>query len=125
LNFAEYIKSANEQTTIIVQIEHRDAVSNIDTILGVTGLDAVFIGPYDLSGSLGLLGQVTHEEVSGAISVARSACARSNLAYGIYCSTTELAKKEIEAGARLVAVGTDILHLASASRSALENLRGK
>ena len=125
LNFAEYIKSANAQTTVIIQIEHQEAISNIDKILSVIGLDAVFIGPYDLSGSLKLLGQVAHPDVTNAISVTRAACAQNDLAYGIYCGTAEQAAKEIEAGARLVAVGTDILHLANSSHTVLEKLRVK
>jgi len=123
LCFSEYLKSANLQTTVVIQIEHREAINNIDRILGVQGLDAAFIGPYDLSGSIGLLGQVSHPDVSSAIDTVRIACARLDLAYGIYCGTPEQARKEINNGARLVAVGTDILHLANSARSTLEMLR--
>jgi 2-keto-3-deoxy-L-rhamnonate aldolase RhmA len=123
MNFAGYLQSANLQTTVVVQIEHREAVANIDQILAVPGIDAAFIGPYDLSGSLGLLGQVSHPEVSGAVDSVRTACARSNSAYGIFCSTAEQAGNAINGGATLVAVGTDILHMAHSAGAALEMLR--
>ena len=123
LSFKEYLQSANAQTAVIVQIEHRDAVSNVDQILSVPGIDAVFIGPYDLSGSLGLLGQISHADVTTAISAVRTACLRRNSTYGIYCGNAEQARAEISAGARLIAIGTDLLHMAGSARSVVEALR--
>jgi 2-keto-3-deoxy-L-rhamnonate aldolase RhmA len=123
LGFKDYLQASNAQTVVVVQIEHRDAVSNVDQILSVPGIDAVFIGPYDLSGSLGLLGQISHADVTTAISAVRTACARSNSTYGIYCGNAEQARAEINAGARIIAVGTDLLHMAGSARSVLEALR--
>jgi len=123
LNFTDYLGSANDQTVVIVQIEHREAVSNLEQILSVTGLDAVFIGPYDLSSSMGLLSQVTHPEVAAAVKTIRSACDRRGLKYGIYCSTAEQARAEIEAGAKMVAVSADILLMADSARACLKSLR--
>jgi 2-keto-3-deoxy-L-rhamnonate aldolase RhmA len=124
LRFTEYLASANAQTAVIVQIEHRDAIPNVDQILAVPGIDALFVGPYDLSNSMGLVGQVGHPDVVAAIDKVRAACVRENLPMGIYCSTADLARNEIKAGARMVAVGTDILHMANSARSTLEALRG-
>ncbi|HEY6845789.1 MAG TPA: aldolase/citrate lyase family protein [Terracidiphilus sp.] len=123
LGIEEYLRSANAQTTVVVQIEHKDAIANTDQILSVPGIDAVFIGPYDLSGSMGLLGDISHPQVMDAIDRVRTACAAAHSPYGIYCANVHQAKKEIERGAKLVAVGTDILHLACSARSALETLR--
>ena len=123
LGIVEYLSSANAQTTIVVQIEHKDAIANTDRILAVPGIDAVFIGPYDLSGSIGLLGDISHPQVTEAIDRVRAACASTQTPYGIYCANVDQAKAEIERGAKLVAVGTDILHLARSARSALETLR--
>jgi 2-keto-3-deoxy-L-rhamnonate aldolase RhmA len=123
LGIAEYLSSANAQTAVIVQIEHKDAIANTDQILSVPGIDAVFIGPYDLSGSMGLLGDISHPQVTDEIDRVRTACLTADSPYGIYCANVHQAKMEIERGAKLVAVGTDILHLACSARSALETLR--
>ena len=123
LHFAEYLSSANAQTAVIVQIEHRDAIASVDQILAVPGIDAVFVGPYDLSNSMGLVGQVGHADVVAAIDKVRAACARTNSPMGIFCSNADQARNEIKAGARIVAIGTDILHMANSARSTLEALR--
>jgi 2-keto-3-deoxy-L-rhamnonate aldolase RhmA len=124
LRFAEYLSSANDQTAVIVQIEHRDALPNVGQILAVPGIDALFVGPYDLSNSMGLVGQVSHPDVVAAIDTVRATCAKTNSPMGIYCSNAERARNEIKAGARVIAVGTDVLHMANSARSTLETLRG-
>jgi 2-keto-3-deoxy-L-rhamnonate aldolase RhmA len=123
LNFAAYIASANAQTVVIVQIEHQDAVANVDEIREVAGIDALFIGPYDLSGSMGILGQVSDARVVAAIDKVRAACAASNMPFGIFCATAEQACAAIQSGARLVAVGTDLSHMANSARTTLEAVR--
>jgi 2-keto-3-deoxy-L-rhamnonate aldolase RhmA len=123
LRFSEYLSSANDQTAVIVQIEHRDAIASVDQILAVPGIDAVFVGPYDLSNSMGLVGQVSHPDVVAVIDKVRAACARTNSAMGIFCSNADQARNEIGAGVRMVAVGTDIMHMANSARSTLEVLR--
>ncbi|HEX8801711.1 MAG TPA: aldolase/citrate lyase family protein, partial [Terriglobales bacterium] len=123
LNFADYIASANAQTVVVVQIEHKDAVTNVDEILQVEGTDALFIGPYDLSGSMGILGQVSDARVVAAIDRVRSACARTNVSFGIFCTTADQACAAIKTGAHIVAVGTDLMHMANSARTALEAIR--
>jgi 2-keto-3-deoxy-L-rhamnonate aldolase RhmA len=122
LRFAEYLASANAQTAVVVQIEHRDAIASVDQIVAVPGIDAVFIGPYDLSNSMGLVGQVGHPDVVAVIDKVRAACDKTNLAMGIFCSNADQARSEIKAGVRMVAVGTDIMHMANSARSTLEVL---
>ena len=123
LTFADYIASANARTVVIVQIEHKDGVANIDEILQVPGIDAIFVGPYDLSGSMGILGQVFDPRVLEAIEKVRLSCAAAKMPFGIYCATSEQASAAIKTGARLVAVGTDLLHMANSARAVLEALR--
>jgi 2-dehydro-3-deoxyglucarate aldolase/4-hydroxy-2-oxoheptanedioate aldolase len=123
LNFSAYIASANAQTVVVVQIEHKDGVANVDEILQVQGIDALFIGPYDLSGSMGILGQVSDARVLAAIDKVRTACASSNMPLGIFCATAEQASAAIRTGARLVAVGTDLAHMANSARTVLKTVR--
>ena len=54
INFEEYLKTANENIVIVLQIEHIDAVKNIESIIDVPGFDAILVGPFDLSASMGL-----------------------------------------------------------------------
>lgn len=63
----EAIRRADEETAIVIQIETVEAVSNISSLLEVDGIDAVLIGPYDLSASMGRIGEVDHPEVQEAI----------------------------------------------------------
>jgi 2-dehydro-3-deoxyglucarate aldolase/4-hydroxy-2-oxoheptanedioate aldolase len=122
LKFAEYIASANDRVAVVVQIEHIDAVANVGEILAVQGIDAVFVGPYDLSGSMGVLGQVSDARVLEAIDKVRAGCAASKVPLGIFFGAVEPALGAIQQGARLVAVGTDLMHMASSARKTLEAL---
>ena len=74
LDVDSYMNSANEQIAVIVQIEHVKGVQHIEKILDVDGVDAVLIGPYDLSGSLGKPGEVDDPEVQGYINRVRDTC---------------------------------------------------
>jgi len=123
LRFTEYLEVANEQTTVVVQIEHRDAVADVDQIVAVPGIDAVFVGPYDLSNSMGLVGQVSHPDVRAAIDKVRAACAQTNLPTGIFCSTAEQAVREIHAGVTLLAVGADISLMTNSAKLLMDAVR--
>ena len=96
---------------------------NVAEILQVEGTDALFIGPYDLSGSMGILGQVSDARVVAAIDKVRSACTRTNVSFGIFCTTADQASAAIKTGAHIVAVGTDLMHMANSARTALEAIR--
>jgi 2-dehydro-3-deoxyglucarate aldolase len=123
LGFQEYVAHANESTAVIVQIEHIAAVENIDAILAVPGVDAAFIGPYDLSGSMGRLGQVDHIDVLAAIEGVRFACERAGMPLGIYVGSATAAKPYLEKGLSLIAVGIDALMLGNAARQIVHALK--
>ncbi|MCX7893184.1 MAG: aldolase/citrate lyase family protein [Burkholderiales bacterium] len=114
--FADYVRTANERTAVIVQCEHVVAVEAIDAIVAVDGVDAVFVGPYDLSGSLGRLGDVEHPEVLAAIATVRDACARAGRALGIYVADAARAQACAAQGYTLLAVGIDAQLLGAAAR---------
>jgi 2-dehydro-3-deoxyglucarate aldolase len=123
LGFQEYVAHANESTAVIVQIEHIAAVENIDAILAVSGVDAAFIGPYDLSGSMGRLGQVDHIDVLAAIEGVRFACERAGMPLGIYVGSAAAAKPYLEKGFSLIAVGIDAMLLGNAARQIVHALK--
>lgn len=122
--FNEYLARANRETALIVQIEHREAVDNLGEILCVKGIDAVFIGPYDLSGSMGLLGQVTHEAVRAAIRQIRSQCDALGMPHGSFGMTASACEEAVRHGAKFVVVGTDAMHLYNGAKAQLNVLRG-
>ena len=124
LNFENYIAQANDNTAVIVQAEHIDAVDNIEEICAVEGVDAVFIGPYDLSGSLNRLGRVQDREVVEAIERVREACSRHGVSLGIHGGTPELVAPRAAEGYSLLSCSADIAVLAAGARRMLETLRG-
>jgi 2-keto-3-deoxy-L-rhamnonate aldolase RhmA len=122
LGFQEYVAQANEATAVIVQIEHITAVESIDAIVAVPGVDAAFVGPYDLSGSMGRLGQVDHIDVLAAIEGVRLGCERAGMPLGIYAGSAAAAQRYLEQGFKLVVVGIDAHLLGQAARQIVQTL---
>jgi 2-dehydro-3-deoxyglucarate aldolase len=120
-HFDEYVRRANDDTLLMVQIEHRDAVRNIEEILSVPGIDGTFIGPYDLSMSLGIPGQLGHPDIAAAKRRVLQATLDRGLAPGIHLVQPATAAEEcsaaIAAGYRFIALGTDILFLGDSARA--------
>ncbi len=122
LNFQEYVDSANQEITVIVQAEHAEAVENIEQIVQVEGVDAVLLGPYDLAASLGKMGQVDDPEVTDAIDCITAACQEAGLPLGIFGVSADAIRPYIEKGYNLVVAGTDTIFLASAGGQMLGDL---
>ncbi|MBI5567481.1 MAG: 2,4-dihydroxyhept-2-ene-1,7-dioic acid aldolase [Chloroflexi bacterium] len=123
LNFQDYVSRANDEVAVIVQAEHIDAVKNIEAIVRVPGVDAVLIGPYDLSASLGRLGEVTHPEVVAAIDRVTAACRAVNLPLGIFGLSAQAVQPYIEYGYTLIVVGADTVLLGNAARQLLAQVK--
>lgn len=125
MRFQEYVSRINEELVIIVQIEHIEGVRNLEAIAAVPGIDALLVGPFDLSGSMNLLGQITHPEVQAAIERVRAHCQAINIPAGIFAINAEAAKKAIGQGFNLLALGMDVFFLWQGAQAALEAARGK
>jgi 2-dehydro-3-deoxyglucarate aldolase/4-hydroxy-2-oxoheptanedioate aldolase len=108
----EAIANANRDIILIAQAEHVDAVRSIDDILSVPGIDGVFIGPYDLSASLGIPGQVGDPAVREAIGRVRRAAGIAGRPVGILAGSPEAAKAAVADGYKLICLATDTLLLA-------------
>ena len=102
-----YLDKADEQMCLLVQIENREGLANLDAIAAVDGVDGVFIGPADLSASMGYRGNPGHPEVQAAIEDAIARIQQAGKAAGILSADQKLAKRYIELGAAFVAVGVD------------------
>ena len=123
LRVREYMQSANDDTAVIVQAEHRDAIAHIRDIVRVDGVDGVLIGPYDLSASLGRPGAVDHPDVRDAITRVRNACRDVNIPIGIFGLTADAVKPYIEQGFTMIVAGVDTMLLANASSTLLTAVR--
>lgn len=121
--FQEYVSNANDETVVVVQAEHIDAVNNMEAIARVSGVDAIFVGPYDLSASLGHLGEVTHPKVVSAIDHVTQVCQAAQVPLGIFGMSAEAVRPYIERGYTLITVGIDTVLLGNAARQTLAQLR--
>lgn len=107
-----YLHEADDQMCVLVQIETREAVKNLDAILQVDGVDGVFIGPADLSADMGFAGNPQHPDVQHTIDDAIVRIRAGGKAPGILMAQPELAQHYLEIGALFVAVGVDTTLLA-------------
>jgi 2-dehydro-3-deoxyglucarate aldolase len=123
LKAREYMQTANNDTAVIVQAEHHDAVMHIRDIVRVEGVDGVLIGPYDLSASLGLPGAVDHPEVRDAIARVRTACHDADIPIGIFGVTAEAVRPYIEQGFTMIVAGVDTMLLGHAAAMLLKAVR--
>lgn len=118
-----YLHEANDQVCLLVQVETVGALAQIDAIAAVEGVDGVFIGPADLSASMGHLGNPGHPEVRAAIEHAFGRILAAGKAPGILATDEKLARHWIGLGARFVAVGVDATLLAQAARSLAQRFK--
>lgn len=123
MSFTEYLSSANKNVALIIQIEHTEAVKNLDAILAVDGIDGVLIGPYDLSGSMNTLGDVISKPVQDAIKKIKDACKKKSIPFGIFVMQAEAAQQEIEDGCKFIAIGIDSVLLWTAAKNILSKVQ--
>ncbi|NWL45100.1 4-hydroxy-2-oxoheptanedioate aldolase [Pseudomonas hunanensis] len=102
-----YLDHADEKMCLLVQIENKEGLANLDEIVAVEGVDGMFIGPADLSAAMGHRGNPGHPEVQAVIEDAIVRIARAGKAAGILSADEKLARRYIELGAAFVAVGVD------------------
>jgi 2-keto-3-deoxy-L-rhamnonate aldolase RhmA len=124
LGLTESLRAAPDRVTVVVQAETAEAVQNIDDIARVRGIDAVFVGPYDLSASLGYPGEVDHPVVRAAIERIAGACREADVPAGIFAMDPRGLAGWPKQGFTLLAAGVDAGFLGSAAGRALAELRG-
>ena len=106
-HYTDYFKRANEEVCLLVQVESLEALKNLDAIAATPGVDGVFIGPADLSASMGHVGNAAHPEVQAAIEDAIARILKAGKAPGILTPDESLAQHYLSLGAVFVAVGLD------------------
>lgn len=120
----EYIAGAGKSFWRILQIEHVDAVANIEEILSVEGIDSVLIGPSDLSASMGLLQQLDHPALKEQFDKAAEALNRHGIPFGVAIGYNEKMIEEwIERGISWIAVDSDVSLLAKGAKNTVDNMK--
>ncbi|MDY0167286.1 MAG: aldolase/citrate lyase family protein [Thermoguttaceae bacterium] len=118
-----YFAAANE-AVLVAQLEGKEALASIDQILAVEGIDVIFIGPYDLSQSLGVAGQTQHPTVIEVVSGIVRRAAEAGILTGTFVETMEEATFWRERGIRYVSYGVDISLLYGCVHGLVEQFRG-
>jgi 4-hydroxy-2-oxoheptanedioate aldolase len=121
---AEYFDEANRETLVIVHCENRQGLECLDGIAAVDGVDVVFVGPYDLSQSFGIPGQIYHPVMVDAVARALAAAKRAGKPAGIFVGSVEEAKARIEQGFSYIAYSTDSLVYAEVCRNIIGGIMG-
>ncbi len=119
----EYLEWANQETLIVVQIESERGVENADEILAFEGIDAVMIGPFDLSQSMGIPGQMDEPSLKDACRRVIEACQRNGVAPGIHLQSYEAVERWVKEGMRFITFQYDMSLLRNSSKEALAKLR--
>ncbi len=117
----DFFKQANDNLTVLVQIESRAGMDNIDAIAKVEGVDGIFVGPSDLAAAMGQLGNPAHPEVQAAIKHLFERARAAGKPSGTLAPVEADARRYMEWGASFVAVGSDL----GAFRGATQALRDK
>lgn len=125
LRLTDEFARANDEILLAAQIEHIEAVRNLEAILSVPGIDAAFIGPYDLTASMGITAQFDHPDYLAARDAILAACQRHHVTPGIHVVPPDpaQAKARIAEGYRLLAYSLDITMLTTACTEGLAALR--
>jgi len=120
----EYYDRANRETAVILQIEGTEGIANLDSILETPDLDCIFIGPYDLSQSMGMPGAVTDDRVLDAMKDIVQRAAERGVAMANFPVTLDQAKRYRDIGVKFLAFGTDTLVLQRAYRDCRKAILG-
>ncbi len=126
-NFNSYISRHNDEVFVAVMLEHLLAAEHADAILARPGIDAAFIGPYDLSASMGLPGQLDHPDVLAAEQKILEACRRQNIApgYHVVAPDAERIRERVAAGYRFIGCSLDTHLIMNGCRQLLKSIEGR
>lgn len=119
--FEEYRKKANDELTVIAMIETLKGVENVEAIASTSGIDGLLIGPYDLSGSLGVIGQLEHQFVKNAAQKVLDTAKKAGIGCGLHVvhPSIEKIKISIKDGYTFLALGVDMILLDQSARNVI------
>jgi len=123
LDMAQYFSEWNAQVLVILQIETREALKNVEAIAAVPGVDVLFVGPNDLSANLNVFRQFDHPEFTQALGVIQTAAKKHSVATGYMAGSAEETLQRIDQGFQFVAAGSDARLLAGAAKATYDTIR--
>ena len=118
-----YVERANRETLVVIQVETQEAVDAIDDYLAIDGVDVLFLGPTDLSQSLGHPGDLRHPSVLAAMDRVADAVVGSGTTLGIYAGTVDMTREWLDRGARYFTTSLEPF-LRDGMRAFLRDVRG-
>jgi 4-hydroxy-2-oxoheptanedioate aldolase len=118
-----FVAEANEKVAVLAMVEGKEGIEAIDDILGVEGLDAVFLGPVDVSMALGVPGQPEHRLVLKALSELIERARAKSVATAVFAPTAVAAARWLKSEVRLVAVSVDTALMLNGFQSILSDIR--
>ena len=119
----DYLQTANDEICLLLQVESQAGLAALDAIASVDGVDGIFIGPADLAADMGYLGKPGAPEVQTAVEKAIARIQSHGKAAGVLIGDLSLAKRFVELGATLVAIGNDVTLFANATTKLLADFR--
>jgi len=124
INFKNYFDNYNEHSIIICQIENKIAVENIDKILSVNGIDGIILGPYDLSASYGIPGELENPLIINAEKRVLNAAKKNGIPAGIHVvhPNSNVLRSKVKKGFKFIAFGVDMLFLATNCGRAVDDV---
>lgn len=120
----KYFDEANRQNMIIAHCENKICLDNLEEICKIPEIDVIFLGPYDMSQSLGITGQVTHELVENAAKKVLEITKKYNKVAGIFVGNGEIAKMREKQGFQYLALGMDTTLFSAKCVQEMKNFRG-
>lgn len=120
-----YIGKANDEMVVVVQAETTTAIANLEAIAKTPGVDGVFIGPSDLSASMGHAGNTSHPDVIEAVGSALRTIRKAGKHAGLLCLEESQVAHYIDCGANFVGVGVDTLLIGNSARSLAARYKGR
>ena len=123
--FDDYKRWLEDESIVLVQIEHADAIPHLEAILSTDGVDGFMVGPYDLSGSLGVPGEFEHPRMLEALEQIRrtAAVTKAMPGYHVVPPRIELVEQKAKEGYRLIAYSVDMMFLGESCRSGVRSIR--
>lgn len=121
----DYFKEANDETLVVIQCENLEGLNNLEEIAAVPGIDVIFLGPFDLSQSFGIPGQVEDMRVQEAAARVIQVCREHGKIPGIYCSTAEDARQKADQGFKYIPIGVDSTLIAEAFKRVVDTVKNR
>lgn len=123
LTFGDYIRTANEATLLVAQIETQEALANLDAILEVPDVDVAFVGPSDLTMSLGLLDDRSNPKVLNAMKAVVRGCESRHKVPGVLAASPDEAKRAASLGFRFIGLGSDTRFLIGGAKQFIDSVK--